>query len=141
MGKPEDIETHVKEASKVPQSWCIATSGTYYAAGEQGTDQWRPVSPHRIKEKNVWHRKPVKKEQLRVLWPPPPPPPGTVKQRLRWSSALGEGDVIGLLFTPFGGVVITINGAREMMIPDAGISVDRVMYPIIEVRNHIRSAR
>jgi len=58
--------------------------------------------------------------------------------KLAWTVALDEMDVIGLLVTPFGGVVVTVNGEKRLMIPDAGVPCDVDLYPVIEVYNHVR---
>lgn len=63
------------------------------------------------------------------------------RRQLSWSVALGEGDRLGLLVTSYGGIVLFVNGAHELMIPDAGVRVDVDLYPVVEVSNHIRSVR
>lgn len=65
----------------------------------------------------------------------------TDRHQLSWSIALGEGDCVGLLATCYGGLVLFVNGAHELMVPDAGVRVDVDLYPIVETSNHIRSVR
>lgn len=129
-------------ASAVPDAWCVATSGTFYATGGAAAGRpRRPISQDRMYKPRPWHRGgPQKEEQLRCVWPPPVGP-GAVRHKLRWALAVDEGDVVGLLITPFGGVALTVNGERRLMIPDAGAPTDVVMYPLIEAYNHVRSVQ
>lgn len=63
------------------------------------------------------------------------------KRRLGWTAALDEGDVLGLLVTPFGGLVVTVNGEKRLLVPDAGVPCDMDLYPLVEVYNHVRSVQ
>jgi len=65
----------------------------------------------------------------------------THRRKLAWCTGVGQGDTVGLLATTFGGIVLFVNGVRDLVVPDAGVCVDMEMYPIIEVYNHIRSVR
>lgn len=68
-------------------------------------------------------------------------PCGGRPTRLAWTVLMQEGDKIGLLVTPFGGVTITVNGESRLLIPDAGVPNDLHLYPIVEVYNHVRSVQ
>merc|ERR1719296_273751 len=61
--------------------------------------------------------------------------------RLAWTLLLQEGDVMGLLVTPFGSMIVTVNGERRLLIPDAGVPNDVDLYPLVEVYNHVRSVQ
>lgn len=138
---PSDLTAQMRSATDVPRAWCIATSGKYYAADAQNEPQTGPVSQERVRQAPSWHRRVGKSEQLRCHWPPTPRPPGAVRQKLDWSFALGEGDTIGMMVTSFGGIVVTVNGERQLFLPDAGVPMGSHFYPLVEVYNHVRSVR
>lgn len=64
-----------------------------------------------------------------------------MRQKLDWSVALGEGDTLGMMITSFGGIVVTVNGQRQLFIPDAGVPMGSHFYPLVEAYNHVRSVR
>jgi len=140
--KPSDIGPNVQVASAVPMSWCISTNGVFYRTELQDPTSHtrRSVNQYRVLHPPSWHRKPEREDQARCLHPPPSLP-GTEKRNLRCSVPFGEGDILGLLLTPFGGLVLTLNGRREIMIPDAAVPADEPMYPLIEAFNHVRSVQ
>jgi len=138
---PSEITAQMRSATDVPRAWCIATSGKYYATDAQSEPPKRPVNQERVRQVPSWHRKVGTSEQLRCRWPPTPCPPGAVRQKLDWSVALGEGDTLGMMITSFGGVVVTVNGERQLFLPDAGVPMGSHFYPLVEVYNHVRSVR
>mmetsp|Transcript_3693 Transcript_3693/g.9389 ORF Transcript_3693/g.9389 Transcript_3693/m.9389 type:complete len:429 (+) Transcript_3693:96-1382(+) len=139
---PTEVSSDPRTCKEVPRTWAISSAGRFYSsppAPEVGRIS-RSVSPQRVKEQQVWHRKPAKTEQLTCPWPAAPPTAGQiVTKQVAWSKVIGEGDRVGLLATPFGGAVLYVNGVKELLIPDARIAVDRPLYPVLEVFNHIRS--
>lgn len=137
---PSAFRGSVGTAASVPSAWCVSMSGTYYATRDPSAGRpRRPVSQERILKPRPWHRgAPQKCEQLRCLWPMPPSP-GAVRKQLQWTVAVDEGDTVGFLVTPFGGVAVTVNGERHLMVPDAAACVDQPLYPLIEAYNHVRS--
>jgi len=48
---------------------------------------------------------------------------------------------MGMLITPFGGIVIVVNGERQLFLPDAGVPMGSHFYPLVEAYNHVRSVR
>lgn len=137
---PSDF-TGIRSATDVPRAWCVATSGKYYATDAQSEPQKRPMNQERVRQVPSWHRKEAKSEQLRCPWPPTPRPAGAVRQKLDWSVALGEGDTLGMMITSFGGIVVTVNGQRQLFLPDAGVPMGSHFYPLVEAYNHVRSVR
>jgi len=140
---PTDVGADSPRTCKeVPRTWAISSSGRFYSsppAPEVGRIS-RSVSPQRVKDQQVWHRKPAKTEQLRCPWPATPTTAGKIlTKQVSWNRAIGEGDTVGFLATPFGGAVLYVNGVKELLIPDARIAVDTALYPVLEVFNHIRS--
>merc|ERR1711924_153586 len=95
----------------------------------------------RIRQPALWHRRECPNEQLTCCWPPEPPAPDSVRRKLDWSLAVGEGDTIGMLVTPSGDIVIIVNSERKFFVPEAGVPVDANLFPLVEVCNHIRSVR
>lgn len=138
---PDRMKADVHVASDIACSWCVATSGKYYCSPVPTEPPKRPVSQDRIAQPPRWHRRNLQQEQLRCQWPPLPHHDDTVRRKLDWSVAPAEGDSIGILLTPFGGVVVNVNGERQLFLPDAGVPVGRDMYPLVEVYNHVRSIR
>lgn len=61
------------------------------------------------------------------------------KRAVAWTAALDEGDVVGLLVTPFGGLIVSVNGEKRLLLPDASVPCDVDLYPLVEVYNHVRS--
>jgi len=128
-----------KVATDVPRSWCVATSGKFYATSSPTPQPKRPVSQDRIRLRPRWHQRPGASEHLACPWPPPAPPTAeTGRQLLDWSHRVREGDRVGLLVTAFGGLCVVVNGRREAFLPDAGVPVDTDLYPLVEAFNHIR---
>lgn len=138
--KPSAIDPKVRSAREVPRSWCVSTSGRFYASSSAALGRTRAVNQDRVQSARSWHAKAPRSEQLTCTWPPPEV--GAVNRKLEtWVSALGEGDRLGLLVTPFGGIVVTVNGEKHLFIPDAGVPADAEMYPLVESYNHVRSIR
>mmetsp|Transcript_37224 Transcript_37224/g.73752 ORF Transcript_37224/g.73752 Transcript_37224/m.73752 type:complete len:579 (-) Transcript_37224:64-1800(-) len=127
-----------KMATDVPNSWCIASSGKFYATGNKQALSRRAVNNHVVRPKPRWHQKEVAAECLTCPWPPPSE---TARTTLTWSVMPKEGDRLGMLVTSFGGIVLFVNGARELFLPDAGVSVGGDLYPLVEAFNHIRSVQ
>jgi hypothetical protein len=138
---PSEITPHLRSATDVPRTWCVATSGKYYASDVPAEVKKRLVNQERVKQAPIWHQRVGKSEQLRCCWPPPQPSAGTIRRKLDWSVALGEDDTLGMLITPFGGIVVLVNGERQLFLPDAGVPTDGHFYPLVEAYNHIRSIR
>jgi len=142
---PSDIGTHVRSTREVPRSWAVTSGGRFYSSASSDPDVGRvsrPVSPERVRQPQTWHQKPVSTEQLRCAWPVPTSPlsaRSSMTKNIGWSKAISDGDTIGFLVTPFGGAVLYVNGVKELLIPDARISADTALYPLLEVYNHIRS--
>lgn len=131
-----------KMAPDVPNSWCIASSGKFYASGNKQALSRRAVKNHVMRPKPRWHHKDAAEECLTCPWPPPEHQSSeTVRTTLGWSIMPKEGDRIGMLVTSFGGIVVFVNGARELFLPDAGVSVGGDLYPLVEAFNHIRSVQ
>lgn len=143
---PAAIDLTTRNAHDVPQSWCVGTSGKFYTNASRlphGRTA-RPVNTGRVQEVQPWHQKKEPSENraagpVQVQWPPPPSP--VEKQNVDWSVPLDEGATIGMLVTPFGGIVMTVNGKRELMIPDAGVLPDGDLFPLVEVYNRVRSVQ
>jgi len=138
---PSEFTAQMRSATDVPRAWCIATSGKFYAADTPAEQPKRLVSQERVKTAAPWHQRVGKSEQLRCCWPPVPHSAGIVRRKLDWSVAMDEGDTLGLLITPFGGIVVTVNGERQLFLPDAGVPMGGHLYPLVEVYNHVRSVR
>mmetsp|Transcript_9693 Transcript_9693/g.28621 ORF Transcript_9693/g.28621 Transcript_9693/m.28621 type:complete len:469 (-) Transcript_9693:179-1585(-) len=130
----------VSEARLAPMAWCVATSGTFYASGAGSPRAAKRVGLERVKEPPSWHRKALRDEQLSCSWPLPHVSAAEVR-RLGWCAALDEGDSLGMLVTPSGGIVITVNGHRQLLIPDAGVPSGVDLHPLIEVYNHVRTVQ
>jgi len=140
--EPAALEASAMAAHRVSRSWCVATSGTFYATcGPATPPPARPRSQERPQLPPSWHqgRAPPASSQLRCPWPPHSS--GTVVRKLRWSVTLDEGDSIGMLVTPSGGIVITVNGQKQLLIPDAHVANDTDMYPLVEAYNKVRSVQ
>mmetsp|Transcript_2956 Transcript_2956/g.7163 ORF Transcript_2956/g.7163 Transcript_2956/m.7163 type:complete len:484 (-) Transcript_2956:278-1729(-) len=60
-------------------------------------------------------------------------------KKLAWAAVLDEGDYLGFLVTPFGGIVVSVNGKRQFLIPDVAVPSDVDLYPLVEVYSNIRS--
>jgi len=128
----------------VPNSWSLAMTGALYrSTGSTGRQPVMSPRGERVRELPSWHRKiPVPQSARGVKWPlSENDPKATIGSRLRWSAAVGAGDRVGLLATTFGGIVLFVNGCRELMVPDAGVKVDEQLYPLVEVYNHVRAVR
>jgi len=138
---PAEFNAQMRSATDVPRAWCVATSGKYYAAEVPAEQPKRPVSQDRVRTAPPWHRRVGKSEQLRCCWPPVPSSGVVVRRQLDWSIAIGEGDTLGMLITPFGGIVVTVNGERQLFLPDAGVPMGAHFYPLVEAYNHVRSVR
>lgn len=140
--RPPDMDTAVQSANAVPQSWCVATSGMFYATPglsiPKGTRRMSQVRGAEYRRPS-WHDHELPDEALSCAWPLEHGP--LVRQKLSWSAALSEGDALGLLVTPYGGIVVTVNGERRLTIPDAGVRADVDLYPLLEVYGHVRSVR
>jgi len=131
-----------KAATDVQRSWCVATSGKFYSTICPSPQPKRPVSQDRIMHKPCWHHRDGATEHLTCPWPSPPPPTAdTMRHNLEWSLRVKEGDHVGLLVTSFGGIVVMVNGRREVFLPDAGVPVDVDLYPLVDVFNHVRSVQ
>eukprot|EP00929_Paragymnodinium_shiwhaense_P061651 TRINITY_DN30814_c0_g1_i1.p1 TRINITY_DN30814_c0_g1~~TRINITY_DN30814_c0_g1_i1.p1 ORF type:complete len:601 (+),score=114.16 TRINITY_DN30814_c0_g1_i1:72-1874(+) len=128
----------------VPMSWSVVMSGCLnQATGAAGKQPVTAAPKERILEPPSWQRRiPVPQSARGVKWPPTgDESKATVPRRLHWSAAVGAGDRVGLLVTTFGGLVVFVNGRRELMVPDAAVKVDEPLYPIAEAYNHVRSIR
>jgi len=94
-----------------------------------------------------WHQQQPssqRQDPLKCSWPPPGMDGETEAGALRranlsCSLTLKEKDVVGLLVTPFGGLVLFVNGVRRIFVPDANAPSGTNLYPVLEVFNHIRS--
>lgn len=136
------LSPSAKMAPDVPNSWCITSSGKFYATGSKQSQSRRGNNNHVVRPRPRWHQKEVTTEFLTCPWPPSSTQSvETVRSTLRWSVMLKEGDRIGMLVTSFGGIVVFVNGARELFLPDAGVSVGGDLYPLVEAFNHIRSVQ
>jgi len=143
-------------AGDMASSWSVSTSGTLYMTPGAPSKATKVAGHERTKEPASWQRAGIQTATtprcavgggLALQAPLPPNSPerakcsaGT-KRQLGWSTPVGEGVRVGLLATTFGGLVVFVNGQREVMIPDAGVPVACEMFPVIEVYNHIRSVR
>jgi len=138
----------VRDIGGMPSSWSISMSGWFYNTTQAVSRDARTVSQDRIREPVSWRRRvgPQGDDEKnfngrpRCLWPPSPEQMAG-RRRLQWSKVLGEGDRVGLLVTTFGGLVLFLNGQRELMIPDANVNMDVELYPVFEASNHVRSVR
>eukprot|EP00931_Biecheleriopsis_adriatica_P089202 TRINITY_DN63370_c0_g1_i1.p1 TRINITY_DN63370_c0_g1~~TRINITY_DN63370_c0_g1_i1.p1 ORF type:complete len:551 (-),score=113.36 TRINITY_DN63370_c0_g1_i1:75-1727(-) len=141
---PGEEDQLCKDASSMADSWCISSSGFYFCQrGKPTPPQMRPASQDRFNSELVrpWHRKNLPTERRTCQWPAAPKDASSLRQTLDAPITLSEGDTVGLLCMPFGALVLTVNGHREVMIADAGVPSDRHLYPIVEVANNVKSAR
>mmetsp|Transcript_102421 Transcript_102421/g.181891 ORF Transcript_102421/g.181891 Transcript_102421/m.181891 type:complete len:516 (+) Transcript_102421:42-1589(+) len=145
--RPGQEDRMAKNVASVSNSWCISTNG-FFSCQKGPT----PKSPSRsanqvrstLETHRSWHqRKPLPSEQLLCTWPPPARSKGDgpTTRKFDFSLSLNEGDRIGLQALPFGALVLTVNGCREVMIADAGLPASQPLFPIIEVTNHIKALK
>merc|ERR1712093_258215 len=142
--RPDEIHVETRTITNVPMSWCVATSGRFYA-NRSVNDHEREhyESPFAGRQQNVrlsmvpnWHRRKFEtKVESVVRWPPAPEPDTKKRTHLDWSVALNEEETLGMLVTPLGGVVVTVNGRPNVSIPDAGVPVDGELYLLVEAYN------
>ncbi|CAJ1388790.1 unnamed protein product, partial [Effrenium voratum] len=122
-GPPVEEDELAKDISGVGNSWCISSNGWFFSQlGRPLPQQRRPMTQMRATPdpRPCWRsRPPPKCEQLSCPWPPGSRGPGFVSKHFDWSVALMEGDVLGLLVLPCGGLVMTVNGRRELVVADA----------------------
>lgn len=137
--KPWYIPTSARNATDVPWCWSVSSSGRYNATGGGPSRARMPTTDAQVTSAASWHKRELKSEQHRCQWPLPPPPENAEKRNLLWSIALKDGDCIGLLVTPSGGIVVHVNGRSEVFIPDANAPVDEELYMVVEISNHVRS--
>jgi len=153
---PSSLKYSAKVASAVPRSWCISMNGTYYCAdgtataastssatsrpGSHGDSRSGRQAPWRVRGAAQGAPQTARTEPSRCPFPPISLP-GAKRRKIPWSASLGEGDTVGMLITPFGGIVVIVNGERQVMIPDAGVPADVDMYPLVEAYNHVKSVQ
>lgn len=139
--KPSDIHKAIRCAHEVPMSWCIATNGRFYAnnSTEAPLKTPRSINMERITVVQPWRKKADPSDPSLVTWPPPKG--SHAKRDVDWSIALEEGSTVGMLVTPWGGILITVDGQKELLVADAGVPADQPLYPLVEVYNRVRSVR
>ena len=144
-GRPDGEDELAKDISNVANSWSISSNGWFFSQrGRPNAQLHRPSTQMRVTPelRPCWHRaRRAEESQLRCTWPPLSKGPGHFERHFDWSCSLQEGDILGLLAMPSGALVLTVNGVRELMVADAGVSTDRYLYPIVQVANHVRSVR
>eukprot|EP00933_Yihiella_yeosuensis_P045047 TRINITY_DN40353_c0_g1_i1.p1 TRINITY_DN40353_c0_g1~~TRINITY_DN40353_c0_g1_i1.p1 ORF type:complete len:534 (+),score=53.68 TRINITY_DN40353_c0_g1_i1:75-1676(+) len=140
--RPGEVDRMAKDVASVSNSWCISCNGTYYhrpgsivASPKRPANQMRAVTPIQ----KPWHQRSTPaSEQLTCSWPAPHHREGMIIKNFDWHVSLVEGDTVGLLVLPFGGLALTVNGVREIVVADAGLPTDVDLFPLVEVYNHLR---
>lgn len=152
--EPGSLNKETRTVTDTPLSWCVSMNGTFYANRSEedlvaAHHMLRTVSPanedeegFRLQFTRPWHRVKKTKAPDLVQWPPPEDPPEKTRRQLPgWSQPLREGDILGLLVTTSGGLVVMANRTAVMCIPDADVAFDRPLYPLIEAYNRVRSVQ
>mmetsp|Transcript_11406 Transcript_11406/g.26311 ORF Transcript_11406/g.26311 Transcript_11406/m.26311 type:complete len:523 (-) Transcript_11406:67-1635(-) len=141
--RPLDEDEPADDVTKVSHSWCLSSNGFFFMqAGSPSASIRQPVTQTRAtpEVRPSWHRKkPLPGEIGMCPWPPPPR--GNLVKQCDWSVALTEGDTLGLLALPSGALLLTVNGRRALAVIDAGVPTDRVLFPLVQVGNHVKAVK
>lgn len=146
---PAEADTSAQRVGNVAAAaWCVSLNGSLYSGGVLTKPRRPPVEVHLASANRgcpsgllpasdaacAVEDDPEGTRVSRLGLPPQ-------RQRLKWTAALREGDALGMLVTPFGGIIMVVNGEKQLLIPDADVPNDVALYPLVEAYNHVRSVR